>query len=113
MHELAIVQNMLDVALDKAKGVKAARIVKINVVLGELSEVTGESVQFYFDLLKKGTAAADAALDVRLVAGRLRCRDCLRESSPQESTPVCPFCHSPIVEILSGDECNVESIDVE
>ncbi len=113
MHELAITQNILDLALDEAKAVQANRITKINLVIGELSGIVSDSVEFYFDFLKKDSIAANAVIDFKTVPAQLRCRNCLTNFAPQDSSWMCPNCQSPSVEIVAGRDSFVESIEVE
>jgi hydrogenase nickel incorporation protein HypA/HybF len=104
---------MLDVVLSEAKTAQASRITKINLVIGELSGVVGECVQFYFDFLKKDNAAEEATIDFKLVPAELRCRNCLTNFNPQDSDWVCPNCQSTSIEVISGRDCYIESIEVE
>ncbi len=113
VHELAITQNILDVVLSEAKAAQADKITRINLVIGELSGVVSESVQFYFDFLKKGNPAEEANIDFRLVPAELRCRDCHTNFNPRDSAWVCPNCQSTSLEVLSGRDCYIESIEVE
>ena len=77
MHELAITQNILDIALEQAKAIPASKITKINLTIGESSGVGGECVQFYFDFLSKDSIADKATLCFEFIPTQLRCRDCL------------------------------------
>ena len=113
MHELAITQNILNIVLDEAQAAGADKITKINLVIGELSGVVSDSVQFYFDFLKKDNAAEKATIDFKLVPAQLKCRDCLTDFSPKNSSWVCPNCQSSSIEIIRGRDCSVESIEVE
>ena len=113
MHELAITHNMLNIALDEASAAQGSRITRINLVIGELSGVVSDSVQFYFNFLREDSAAKEATLDFRLVPAQLRCRDCQMDFNPRDSLWVCPNCHSTSVEIVGGRDCYIESIEVE
>ena len=113
MHELAITQNILDLALDEAKAVQANRISKINLVIGELSGVVRDSVEFYFDFLRKDSLAAAATLEFTMIPAQLKCRDCRTEFNPQDSLWICPKCKSTNIDLLSGRDCYIESIEVE
>jgi len=113
VHELAITQNILDIVLNEAKSAQASKVTKINLVIGELSGTVSDCVQFYFDFLKKGNAAEEATLDFRLVPAELRCRDCLTAFKPKDSAWVCPNCKGVSLDVISGQECYVESIEVE
>jgi hydrogenase nickel incorporation protein HypA/HybF len=45
----------MSTVLDQAKAAGGDKVTGINLVVGELSGVSDDSVQFYFDILKKGT----------------------------------------------------------
>ncbi|MFN2270088.1 MAG: hydrogenase maturation nickel metallochaperone HypA, partial [Anaerolineae bacterium] len=51
MHELSITESILKIALRHAEQAGAKRITRLNLVIGELSGVVGESVQFYWDMI--------------------------------------------------------------
>ena len=54
-----------------------------------------------------------ARLEQRLVAARLRCEDCGQEWEPEVPAFRCPGCESARVEMLGGNELEVESIEIE
>ena len=112
MHELAITQSILDIVLKEAGAAGASKITRVNVVIGELSGVVSDSVQFYFDFLTKDNAAEGAMLNFKMVPTVLKCRECSTEFSPQDSSWVCPQCQGSGMEVLAGRDCFVESIEV-
>jgi len=113
MHELSITQGILSIAVEKANEVQASKVTKINLIIGELSGVVNECVEFYFDLLSKDTIAAHASLSFERTPNKLRCRSCSTVFSPNDLDWACPNCHEAKIEIISGRECRVESIEVE
>ena len=113
MHEFSITQNILSIALEKANAVNASRVSKINLVIGEMSGIVDECVEFYFDFLNKDTIAAQASLSFQHPPTRLHCRNCDATFSPDNLDWTCPKCHEQSIEIVSGRECYVESIEVE
>ncbi len=113
MHELSITQNILSIALEQAEAVKATKITKINLTIGELSGVADECVQFYFGLLSKDTIAVAASLSFERPPVKLRCRDCATTFSPNDLDWACPNCRERKIEIVSGRECYVNSIEVD
>ena len=113
MHELFITQSILDIVLNQAKAAQAKKVTRINLVVGELSGVVSDCVQFYFDFLKKGNAAEEAVLDFKLVPIELRCRDCQTTFHPNESAWVCPNCQGTGLDVIGGQESYIESIEVE
>jgi hydrogenase nickel incorporation protein HypA/HybF len=113
VHELAITQNILDIVLSEAKSAQAKKVTRINLVIGELTGFVSDSVQFYFDFLKKGNVAEGALLNFKMVPAELRCRDCSNSFKPEDSAWICPTCKGTNLDVISGRECFVESIEVE
>ncbi len=114
MHELSITQRVLEIALQHAGKAGARRIEAINLVIGDLSSVVDDSVQFYFDYLSPGTIAEGARLVFKRIPACYRCRACGREFSPSHGLDwQCPACERWDVEVLQGREFSIESIEVE
>ena len=113
MHELSITQSILSIALDKVNEIQASKVSRINLVIGELSGIVDDCVQFYFDFLSQDTAAAEATLSFSHSPTQLRCRKCATIFTPHDSTWACPNCQEQEIEILSGRQLYVESIEVE
>jgi len=114
MHELAITQRILEIALEHAGRAGARRITDIYLVIGDLSSVVDDSVQFFFDHLTPGTPAEGATLHFTRLPARYRCRACGEEFTPGRGLAwQCPACQGWNVEILQGKEFYLESIEVE
>jgi hydrogenase nickel incorporation protein HypA/HybF len=113
MHELPVTEQLVEIVLDHARKAKAERVLKINLVIGELSSFVGESIQFYFDVLSKGTEAENASLSISRIPATAKCRECKSEFNPGGMNWFCPTCGGPIEEVLEGREFYVESIEVE
>ena len=113
MHEYSITQSLLELALAKAGEAGAGHITKINLVLGEMSGVVDECVQTYFEFLSRDTIAAGAGLSFEKRPTQLRCRRCQAVFSPGDHDWSCPACRELGVEIISGRECYLESIEVD
>ena len=113
MHEQSIVESLLALAIKNAEKEKARKILRIYLVVGELSGVVDESVDFYFSLLSKGTIAAQANLFFMHIAAQLRCRNCNTIFSPKNFDFHCPNCNEVRVEIINGRELYIDSMEVE
>ena len=66
MHELPITEGILKIATEAAEG---RRITTIHLLVGELSSIVDDSVQFYFDILSKGTAGGRRSARLPAPAG--------------------------------------------
>ena len=113
MHEMTITQSMVDLVLEEARKGGARKVTRINLVLGELSGAVGDCIELYFGLMSRDTAAEGAAISIRSVPTRARCRECAREFEVKDLDWICPGCRSPSVELVAGHELFVESIEVE
>ena len=114
MHELGLTQSILEIALDNAAKNGAGRILKVRVVAGDLTGVIDESLCFYFDYLARGTAADGAELVVEHPPAVIKCAACGEESRiAAEQVCSCPQCEALTVELLSGREFYVDSIEIE
>ena len=112
MHEYSITESILSLALDKAREADAVKITRINLVVGELSGVVAECVQFYFDHISKDTAAAGADLSIETKPTSLRCYKCENIFTPRDGDWSCPECQETGIDIITGRECYMESIEV-
>jgi len=113
MHELGITENILNITLAKANEGQATKVLKINLVIGELSGFVADCIQFYFDTLSKDTIAQGAALHFETVPVELRCRNCSAVFRPQDTLWSCPKCGSQGAEIFKGRELYIGSVEVE
>ena len=113
MHEMSIVEAIVNLALEKAAEAGAKKILRIYLVIGELSGVLQYAVEFYWGFLTKDTIAAETELFFLNGPARVRCRNCSTEYMPENLKLVCPNCGEKKVEILSGQELFIENMEVE
>ena len=113
MHELPITVNIMTIVLEHAEKAHANRVTKIELLVGRLSGIVPECIQFQFDILKRDSIAADATLAFIQPLSQLSCRYCGNTYLVEDLRLHCPNCHKLEFDILSGRECRVESIEVE
>ncbi|GAB4575972.1 MAG: hydrogenase maturation nickel metallochaperone HypA [Anaerolineae bacterium] len=112
MHELGITQNLLTLALQYAEPAGAKQITALHLVIGELSSVVDESVQFYWEFIAKGTIAQDATLHFERLPAAFTCEACGTTFNRNEDYR-CPACGSMEVKVTQGEEFYLKSIEVE
>ena len=113
MHELSVTEQLLEIVLGHARRAKAERVLKVNLVIGELTSFVGENIQFYFDMLSKETEAEGASLSLSRIPAKATCKQCKMEFHPEGVDWFCPACGGLMEEVMAGREFYVESIEVE
>ena len=113
MHERPFVENLLQIALEHAQKAGARRILALDLVIGQLSTIVDDAVQFYWDILSQGTIAEGAQLRFHRVPALFRCQDCGHTYPLDGQHLACPGCGSVRVQLIQGDEFRLESIDIE
>ena len=113
MHELSITQALLEIALKQTEQAHAQKITKINLIIGAMTGVVSDSVQFYLDILTNGTAAEGAQVSFTIVPSRGKCRHCGQIFELPEFDWTCPHCQGKIIDVVTGKELFVDSIEVE
>jgi len=113
MHELSVTESILEISLRHAAPAKAKRITDLYLVIGQLSSIIDDSVQFYWDILAKDTVAEGARLHFKRIPAELLCKTCDHHYSPDSENLLCPHCKGTDVSVIAGKEFFLESIEVE
>jgi hydrogenase nickel incorporation protein HypA/HybF len=108
MHELAISQEVVELACRRARG---ARIRRIVLCIGRLSAVLPDAVQFCFNQCTEGTAADGAVLDIVEPPGLAECRACGRAVLLEKPYGVCA-CGSSDLDWFAGVDLTIQSVEV-
>ncbi len=113
MHELSICEGIIEVATAALERVARPlpRVSGVTVRIGRLTAVVPDSLRYYFDLLTPGTVLEGAALEVEDIPIRARCAECGARFEIEVLSFSCPGCGSGLVELLSGRELEVVSLD--
>lgn len=113
MHEMALAEGIIDIVLSYADKNEAKKVTEISVLVGEMTGVVPESLDFCFASLAKGTKAEGAKLIMKHCPLIARCMDCGTETKVERYRFICPECGSSRMEIVSGRELRVESLEAE
>ena len=111
MHELSLSGAIVNTVVKHAEG-RPVSLVSLRI--GALRQVVPDTLEFYFGFVSKGTVCEGAQLEQELIPARLRCASCEREWEIELPVFMCPACGSSgRIEVASGEEFQVESIQVE
>jgi hydrogenase nickel incorporation protein HypA/HybF len=110
MHELSLSSAIVATVEKHAEG---RPVDVVNLTVGALRQVVPDSLEFYFEIVARGTVCEGARLELELVPARLRCAPCGSERELSEHGFRCPSCGGADVTVTGGDEFEVESIEIE
>jgi hydrogenase nickel incorporation protein HypA/HybF len=116
MHELAAVENMVEVALAKADEVGSPHVVGMHFVINEGGHVSEESVRLCFEIAAKGTPAEGAELYFAWNPPRYQCFHCGNSfdgSHSDDGTMPCQQCGESAMMVPPAEEFRLDSIDIE
>ena len=113
MHEMAITQSVLNIALEAAANAGAKKITAIRIKMGEYSDVVPVVLRDYFAVAAQGTAAEGAVIELERLPVTMRCRTCLWQGRVDKRHIVSPDCGGTDLKLLTGREFYVESIEAE
>jgi hydrogenase nickel incorporation protein HypA/HybF len=108
VHELGIVQQVVEIAAEASRGARVRRIV---LEIGKLSTVLPDAVRFCFDLAAENTVAEGARLEIIEIPGRARCVACGAEIALEQPFGRCG-CGATDLEWLAGDELRIKELEV-
>ncbi len=113
MHELPVIDKILQVALKHARKNNISRILSIHLEIGELSDLEESWLQRYFDRVSSGTPAAGAALNVTRipVSARCSCGNTFGITLNNTTHTCCPSCGSSSWQLVAGKGYFVKSME--
>jgi hydrogenase nickel incorporation protein HypA/HybF len=109
MHELSLATGIVDTVVRHAAG---RRVTAVQMRIGTMRQVVPESLDFYFGICSRDTICEGAELEQEILKARLRCNGCGEEWELDLPDFRCRSCPNGDVEVLSGTEFEVESIEV-
>ncbi len=113
MHEMGIAQELIHIALSAIpEEMDAPKVEKINLKIGKLAAVVEHSLTFCFEILTKDTLLEGARLDIFWVPVKIRCKACDHEWEVDNPVFQCPQCHDGEVEMLTGREIEITSLEI-
>lgn len=113
MHELAITESILKIVQDEAKKHNAKKVLEIKLKIGVMSGVMPLLIQEYFNIASRDTIADGAKLTVENVPVTIKCLDCSSENVIDRMKIKCPVCGSINIQMTTGREFYIDSMEVE
>ncbi len=131
MHEISIVLGMIDELMRIANENNARKVLSVNLKIGKMSGIVTDSLMFAFDAVKlEHPILSSAAIKIKEIPLVYKCGNCKKSFSPRQTClpagrsagadrpddicfPSCPDCESYKLQIVSGEEMDIENLEVE
>lgn len=112
MHEIGLMQDALDLALNETRNRGASRIHKIVLRVGRLAGVEPDALAFAFEAVAADTPAEGADFTIEPVPVVCFCPACRGEFEPEDYIYRCPGCGELCHEVRRGQELELASLEV-
>jgi hydrogenase nickel incorporation protein HypA/HybF len=114
MHEMGVAMQIIEIAAASIpKNVTPrGRVERVNLKVGKLSAIVADSLRFCFEIAAVDTPLAGAELNIDEIPVVARCDQCRFEWTIDNPVFTCPKCASGDIEVLSGRELDIESIEI-
>jgi len=114
MHELSIVQSIVDSVTESLSRFPGARIVEVRLRVGALAAVVEDSLQFCYEIAIEGTLLAGSRLVVEQLPVVMHCARCAHDVALESVQSFrCPDCGELLSDMRQGRELEIESIEIE
>jgi hydrogenase nickel incorporation protein HypA/HybF len=109
MHELALVQSVVEMVSEHAQGHGVHRV---KLEIGKLTCVMPDALRFCFDIVTAGTPLEGARLEITEIEALARCRAC-GETFVRETLWASCRCGARDYERISGEELRVKEYELD
>lgn len=112
MHEISLMQQVIEMAQGYAAQHQAQTIHRIRLRVGAGAGVVPEALEFAFEAVTHQTLAAGAALEIETVPIRCYCPACDAEFEPDDVIYLCPGCQRLSTDLRQGRDLELASLEM-
>ncbi|MBP8819715.1 MAG: hydrogenase maturation nickel metallochaperone HypA [Syntrophomonadaceae bacterium] len=109
MHELSIIQSVVDTVRDSAEKNGLKRVNKVKLVIGKLTMALPDSLQFAFEAVIVDEMFKNAVLEIEERDVTCECNSCQHRFVVDDAYCfICPNCGHDRVDIIGGRELYID-----
>ena len=110
---MGIAQQLMNIAIDAIpEDVENPKIERLNLKIGRLAAVVEHSLTFCFEVITKDTPLEGAQIVIDEIPVMVKCKECHNEWEVEGPVFTCPNCQDGEVEMLTGREIEITSIEL-
>lgn len=110
MHELGVVIDVINTVENFAKKNGITKIDTVALQIGELSSMIPRYIELCYPIAANGTLLQDTKLEIEILPGNARCKNCNKVFNLIQNSGRCPECKGIDLEILCGREFIIKEI---
>jgi len=113
MHEMGIVLQIVEIATASLPAeMEGIKVEKVNLKIGKLAAVVPASLRFCFEVVTKDTPFSGSTLNIQEIPVVVKCRSCHSQWTVTGPDFTCKTCQDGEVDILTGREIEIISLEV-
>jgi len=109
VHELSICRSIGTIVGHHAAG-REVHVVRLRI--GKLRQIVPDTLEYCWSLVSEETALAGSRLEIESIPAAIRCLQCEKTEELTEPRFICGACGCTKVEIVTGDEFLITSLDI-
>jgi hydrogenase nickel incorporation protein HypA/HybF len=113
MHEMSLAESVREIVDETARSSGARRVTLVRLEIGKLAQVEIEAMRFAFDVVRRGSLADTARLEIVETDGIAWCMQCSAAVTISRRGDACPKCSSYQLQVSGGDRMRVMDIEIE
>jgi hydrogenase nickel incorporation protein HypA/HybF len=112
MHEMSLAESVREIVDETARSNGAQRVAAVRLEIGKLAQVEIEALRFAFDVVKRGSLADMARLEIVESEGTAWCMLCSEAVVIAGRADACPKCAHHQLQVTGGDRMRVLEIEI-
>ena len=113
MHEMSIVQSLVELCEKNLNENGGGEIKEIVVKVGRLSGVEAHYLQSCYDVFRQGTVCENAELKIHIQDVVIECEKCGYNGVLEQNNFICPKCESTNLKITDGEDLYLMQLVIE
>ena len=113
MHEMSLAESVREIVEGTARAHGACRVAAVRLEIGALAMVELDAMRFAFDVVKRGSLADQARLEIVATEGSAWCMRCSKPVAIANRGDACPHCDSHQLQVTGGEQFRVLDIEIE
>jgi len=112
VHEMSLAEEVREIVEQTARANRARSVRAVRLEIGALAMVELDAMRFAFEVVKRGSLADGASLDIVQSPGMAWCLRCCELVEIARRGDACPKCESHQLQVSGGDRMRVMDIEI-